>query len=196
VAVRGQADKLKSLFDQSPVPMAILDGRRRYVDVNGPLRLLIRLSQSEVRGYRLGDLSPPGERPTVDAIWARLLDSGFVTGRRQYGPDGDRVDTVYYALANVLPGLHLFAVVPAGWSEDELGGTGDQGADADHSSLSAREIEVLQLAADGLSVSSIAAAMFISPFTVKTHLSNIYEKLEVSCRAAAVATGMRLGLIL
>ena len=61
--------------------------------------------------------------------------------------------------------------------------------------LSPRERQVLQLAADGHSAQDIADALFLSPGTVKTHFQRIYAKLGTRDRAAAVATGMRRGLI-
>jgi DNA-binding CsgD family transcriptional regulator len=61
--------------------------------------------------------------------------------------------------------------------------------------LTPREIELLQLAADGLSGPQIAELLVLSPSTVKTHFENIYRKVGVSDRAGAVAKGMRQGLI-
>ena len=61
--------------------------------------------------------------------------------------------------------------------------------------LSRREREVLQRAATGLSAPEIARELSISTATVKTHLRNLYEKLGVSERAAAVAEAMRRGLL-
>ncbi|MFC9977496.1 response regulator [Spirillospora sp. NPDC127200] len=55
-------------------------------------------------------------------------------------------------------------------------------------SLSTRELEVLRLVARGTSNREIAAELFISEATVKTHLTHIYAKLGVKDRAAAVAT--------
>ena len=49
--------------------------------------------------------------------------------------------------------------------------------------------------ADGASAPDIAARLQLSTATVKTHLHNLYVKLDVSDRAAAVAEGMRRGLI-
>jgi two-component system nitrate/nitrite response regulator NarL len=66
---------------------------------------------------------------------------------------------------------------------------------AARSVLSEREGEVLQLLSTGASAPDIAAQLHLSTATVKTHLHNLYEKLEVSDRAAAVAEGMRRGLI-
>ncbi|MCW3019189.1 MAG: two component transcriptional regulator, LuxR family [Solirubrobacterales bacterium] len=61
--------------------------------------------------------------------------------------------------------------------------------------LSRREVEVLTLAARGLSVCRIAEALTISPATVKTHLEHIYRKLGVRDRTAAVANALRAGFI-
>jgi len=54
---------------------------------------------------------------------------------------------------------------------------------------------VLLLIAEGLSAPDIARQIHLSPTTVKTHLGTLYEKLGVSDRAAAVAEGMRRGLL-
>jgi DNA-binding CsgD family transcriptional regulator len=61
--------------------------------------------------------------------------------------------------------------------------------------LTPRELQILQLAALGNAAPQIAESLSISGSTVKTHMDNIYRKLEVSDRAAAVATAMRLGVI-
>ena len=61
--------------------------------------------------------------------------------------------------------------------------------------LSPREREVLGLIAEGMSAPDVAAALHLSPSTIKTHLQSLYEKLGVSDRAAAVARAMRQGLL-
>ncbi|MGH3392543.1 MAG: response regulator [Actinomadura sp.] len=61
--------------------------------------------------------------------------------------------------------------------------------------LSAREREVLRLVARGTSNREIAAGLFISEATVKTHLTHIYGKLGVKDRAAAVAVGYERGIL-
>jgi two-component system nitrate/nitrite response regulator NarL len=61
--------------------------------------------------------------------------------------------------------------------------------------LSPRELEILQLTAGGCSAADIAERLFVSRATVKTHLQHVYEKLGVADRAAAVAEGMRRGLV-
>jgi|ERR1043165_2343513 len=62
--------------------------------------------------------------------------------------------------------------------------------------LSRREQEILALLADGLVNKQIAARLGISTNTVKTHLELLFEKLGVTTRAEAVATGVRRGLLL
>ena len=61
--------------------------------------------------------------------------------------------------------------------------------------LSRREQEVLQLAAEGFHNDEIGRRLFISPWTVKTHLQNIYEKLEVSSRTEAAIKAKEMGLL-
>jgi len=60
--------------------------------------------------------------------------------------------------------------------------------------LTAREIEVLQLCAKGLTNNQIASELFISSHTVKNHLSNIMEKLGAPTRTSAVAKAVWQGL--
>jgi DNA-binding NarL/FixJ family response regulator len=61
--------------------------------------------------------------------------------------------------------------------------------------LSDRESEVLRLLSEGMTNKDVAAALFISRATVKSHIENILRKLEASDRAAAVAEGFRRGLL-
>jgi DNA-binding NarL/FixJ family response regulator len=60
--------------------------------------------------------------------------------------------------------------------------------------LSEREAEVLALMADGLANREIARRLFVTEATVKTHVNNIFGKLAVGDRAAAVAWAYRSGL--
>jgi len=62
-------------------------------------------------------------------------------------------------------------------------------------SLTQRERQILSLLADGLGNKQIAAQLGISPSTVKTHLELLFEKLEVTSRAEAVAVSVRRGLL-
>ena len=63
------------------------------------------------------------------------------------------------------------------------------------SGLSKRELEVLQLMATGLSNQEIAAHLFVSLNTIKTHTANVFEKLDVKRRTQAVEKAKRMKLI-
>ena len=60
--------------------------------------------------------------------------------------------------------------------------------------LTAREREVLDLIAQGLSNPEIAARLYLSPKTVRNHVSNIFAKLQVADRAQAIVRARRAGL--
>lgn len=192
---RGDTRKLKAVFERSPVPIVMVDGQRLYVDANRPARLWFRLSLEEMRRYAMDDLAPNDQFPVIQREWARLLETGCLAGPYLgTRPDGSRVEIIWVALANVLPGLHAIVFAPADWPEDELDVIEDDGPHA-FVSLTPREIEVLALAAEGLSGPELAHELRLSPTTVKTHFKHVYEKLDVQNRAAAVAKAMRLGVI-
>lgn len=61
--------------------------------------------------------------------------------------------------------------------------------------LTPREREILALVARGMTAPQIGSSLHLGCATVKTHMRHVYEKLGVSDRAAAVAQGMRRGLL-
>lgn len=61
--------------------------------------------------------------------------------------------------------------------------------------LSERELEVLKLMVDGLSNPEIAAKLYLSPNTVKTHVRGIMNKLSVDDRVQAAVVALRSGLV-
>jgi DNA-binding NarL/FixJ family response regulator len=194
-AAQGSATELMRIVDESRVPIVVVDNQRRYLHVNCPARLAFRLSLSEMRRLRIDDLTPPDRRDLTRTAWARLLQTGCVAGPyRVTTPDGGRFDICYWGLANALPGQHVIVFTLAEDRNDANGA--DRASEAEPPSpLTPRELEILQLAAHGLSGPRIAEELVLSPATVRTHFENLYEKLGVRDRAGAVASGMRLGLI-
>ena len=64
-----------------------------------------------------------------------------------------------------------------------------------HAGLTAREVEVLQLVARGLTDAQVAERLVISPHTVNTHLTSIYNKLGVESRTAATRFAVERQLV-
>jgi DNA-binding NarL/FixJ family response regulator len=77
------------------------------------------------------------------------------------------------------------AVAAAGWSISSDGGE----------QLTSRQREIVALLAEGLPQREIAARLYVSPSTVKTHLARLYETLQVDNRHDAVVRAVELGLL-
>ena len=127
---------------------------------------------------------------TVSAAERDLLDAMTKGAAGYLTKDSDRGE-ICETVRRVARGETVIAASVQGAVAERLrtGGTRPRAL------LTAREQEVLEQLARGLSAPQIAQELVLSPTTVKTHLGNLYEKLEVSDRAAAVAEAMRRGLI-
>ncbi len=135
----------------------------------------------------------------------RALDAPpYVLVLTNYDTDGDILGAVEagasgYLLKDAPPGDLLAAVRAAAAGESALApaiaGRLMARMRAPQVALSAREIEVLGLVADGASNSWIAAALHISDATVKSHLVHVFSKLGVSSRTAAVSAARGLGVL-
>lgn len=86
-------------------------------------------------------------------------------------------------------GAHLFRSRPSG------GGFEPNSAAQESLGITEREFEVLRLVAAGRSNKEIAQTLAVSPNTIKTHLSRLFEKLEASRRTEAIVRARELGLI-
>ena len=110
------------------------------------------------------------------------------------GPDGPIAVLSFYSFEHRVPSAELVRTLTA--IGNELGRfLSRRRAELGPRPLSARELEVLRLAAEGVSGPAIAEQLVLSPATVRTHFEHIYEKLGVGDRAAAVAQALRTGLI-
>ena len=80
-------------------------------------------------------------------------------------------------------------------AKEERPHDGARASRPDSAGLTGRELEVLRLVARGLSNQVIGERLFVSEHTVHRHLANIFAKLSVSSRAAAVAQAARRGIL-
>ncbi|MFC6714125.1 response regulator [Branchiibius cervicis] len=134
--------------------------------------------------------------PTRTLVLSALTDSSVVFRAIQEGASGylskeaSRAEIVD-AVRRIAKGA---TVVPA----ELTAGLAEQirrQRQQDGPSLSEREQQVLEGFARGLSIPQLAAELYLGASTVKTHTQRLYDKLGVSDRAAAVAEGMRRGLL-
>lgn len=140
-------------------------------------------------GYHRGvttALHPPAVRVVQAAVaWTAMRSP------RPHRAALDPADTAVALRAEAAGGRLERAAVEA-----VLGVEGEVGAaPVVPSDLTRREAEVLRLLARGLSNGDIAAALFVSPKTVGSHLERIYRKLDVHTRAAATLAAMERGFL-
>jgi DNA-binding NarL/FixJ family response regulator len=115
-----------------------------------------------------------------------LVTRGFEAGAKGYVLKEAPHETLVRAIETVAAGGEF--VDPALMPEALDGrASGDM--------LTAREREILQLLANGMSNTDVADALFISPETVKSHVRHILSKLEADTRTQAVAIALREAMI-
>jgi LuxR family maltose regulon positive regulatory protein len=140
--------------------------------------LTTALTLAEADGYirTFADLGPPLEP---------LLQALLTAARRDAGPDGPSADYIQKILDALQP--------PSAKQPTNTVSTAS--AQPLPEPLTDREMEVLQLLANGLSNREIAETLVISTGTVKVHTTHIYGKLDVSSRTQAVAKARSLRVL-
>lgn len=144
-----------------------------------------RAALSSAEGARPGVVLLESDAPRA-AAWMRRLGVERWAVLPPYAP----TDAVIAAVRAVASGLialsseyvHLLRPVPLPVEDEGV-------------ALSPRELEVLQLASQGLPSKLIASQMGIAESTVKFHLSSVYAKLGVASRAEAISRAVKLGLV-
>lgn len=150
-----------------------LDLINRFRRINSEVRIAV-LTAHEEREHLLTAL-----RLGVQAFIQKDLPGSAILSTVRRVLNGERVVTQPSALTTALTEFgHLL-----------------QEHEREHSMLTAQELEILRLAAAGLKNKDIGAHLFLSEVTIKRKLQDIYRKLNVSGKAAAVAEAMRLGWI-
>ena len=157
--------------------------------------MTLRLGLGDLLARRAHDIVLPFAMTTFETAWAEMRDAGHVAVEALGLEGGDKAPVTVAArgVAEAMPGLYLAGFAPGGLSGEELAVFPDGSQPA--APLTPRELELLQLAADGLCGPMIAEELVLSRATVRTHFENIYGKLDVHDRAGAVGKAMRLGLI-
>jgi two-component system nitrate/nitrite response regulator NarL len=158
---------------------------------------LVDLRLPDIDGVAVADAV---ERERLEAkviIVTAYEDSSTVyralaSGVRSYLPKVCSAKTLCDTVAAVARGE---TVIPPALQQGLASEIRARRAQADEPLLTVRELEVIRLAAEGLSAPEIAQRLVVGVTTVKTHLQHAYAKLGVSDRAAAVAQALRRGLL-
>ena len=142
------------------------------------------------------------ENPHIGIILVTMFDdsesvlSGMRAGARGYVLKGAEPEELRHAIEAAYRGEVLLSPAIAAKLVRRFEVLPDQQEVAVlYEELTPRELEVLRLAAEGLSNKEIAATLFLSEKTVKNRISNIFSKLRVNDRTQAVLHALRTGLV-
>lgn len=184
-----QAGILGRAVDAAPAAVFVTDEEGGFVAANRYACQMLGREREELLGLRLADVAwgesaPSFEEGTAVGIaQLRHRDGSKVIARYQVRPlnGGDSPFAVWLATTrHVSRPSSVEARSPRA---------------RDHDVLSAREIEILQLIADGLENEAIARELFISTETVKSHVRRILQKLGAHSRTYAVAVALRRAMV-
>lgn len=158
----------------------------RLVRQFDPSVLLLDMEMPGLDGVEVAERLGAESHPTRILAFSAHDDRAYVTRMLQAGAAGyvtkDKpLALVAEAVEAVARGESRWFVSPGG-AEPEL-------------PVSARELAVLKLMARGLDNAAIAAELGISPFTVRNHVSSVYDKLDVGSWREAVAWAWSRGLV-
>jgi PAS domain S-box-containing protein len=182
-------------FNLSANPMILLQRDRVLVDVNGAFLEAFGYGRARALGCKLDVFVAEDSRQRMKKDWWELLRTGRLNGDRELiRGDGRHARVQFAAHRAVVTGRDLILGVVL-----ELDGRpmrcGKAPVDASPTALTGREREVVALVALGRRRREIAAQLFISDATVKTHLRNAMQKLDVHSQAQLVAVALTRGLI-
>ena len=163
------------VMDLSMATMSGIEATRQIKTVAPLTRILVLTGSSE-------------EHDVLEAILA---------GANGYLLKDSPADELVTGIAAVARGEAVISSRLANRLLDQVRGTVSTrtGEDAIRSALTEREIEVLRAVAGGKENAEIAAELFISPKTVKNHISNILEKLQLENRIQAAVHAVRAGIV-
>jgi DNA-binding NarL/FixJ family response regulator len=154
---------------------------------------LPRMSGVEAIG-RLS-LDAPSARVLVLTISADEVDvtQAILAGACGYLLKDASIDEIVAGVKAAAAGESLISSKVAATLLDQVRSTAP--ATEQRVELSEREIEVMRLVAEGMDNAAIAEVLFISPQTVKNHISNILAKLQMDNRIQAAVYAVRQGLV-
>ena len=142
------------------------------------------------------------ENPHIGVVLVTMFDdpesvfSGMRAGARGYVLKEAEPEELRIAIESANRGEFILCPIIAGRVLDHFrNDTKPASPELPYEQLTQRELQVLQLAANGLSNKLIGAELVISEKTVRNHTANIFSKLQVNDRTQAILYALRKGLI-
>ncbi|HUH08371.1 MAG TPA: response regulator transcription factor, partial [Egibacteraceae bacterium] len=173
----------------------------------------VALAETLVPDLILMDIKMPGlggieatkqilrENPHIGIILVTMFDdaesifSGMRAGARGYVPKGAEPEDLRHAIEAAARDEVLLSPAIATKLLSRFDRSAEPSEGIPYEALTPREMEVLRLAAEGMSNKEIAARLILSEKTVKNRISNIFAKLRVNDRTQAVIHALRTGLV-
>jgi PAS domain S-box-containing protein len=182
-----------SAFEDSQVPMCLVDGDRLVVASTDAACELFGTSREDAIGTDAGRQIMDEDPALGDKLWQQLVSTNELYAETLVShPDGRMLRVSYAGHGTTIDGhWHALMVVLSVRFEpdgEELIST-DRGASPNglDSTLTPREREVIQLVAQGSNSRQIAAELYLSPATVRSHVRNAMVKTQAHTRAQLVA---------
>ena len=195
-APSGWAGLFWEAFKRSRNAMALVDDRRHHVDVNGAYLQLSGYGRDELLRLPIYDFVVDG--PLMNAHeWRQTLERGHFSGVVDViRADGARLTVEFAGHPEVLTGRRYILVVVTGVSRRRRRPDAGDAAPPSAGALTARELDVVELIAVGLSGSEIADELHLAHNTVRTHVRNAMRKAGARSRAQLVAMALGEGIVL
>ncbi len=187
-----QTGLLGHAVDAAPAALFVVHESGRVVGANQYACAMLGYERDELLELSLHDLARAEELESllanrdIEVVSLRHRDGTTVAARCQARPAGnDGLRLVAWVAQPLRP-------LSTGVADRTSPGPRRSGRRGD---LTRREIEILELMADGFENSQISRQLFISTETVKSHVRRLLQKLRARSRTHAVALAMRRGLI-
>jgi PAS domain S-box-containing protein len=196
-ALRESQLRFRTAFERAPIGMALVAIDGAWLEVNRAFCEFLGYSEEELRRTTWQALTHPDDleddlASVEDAIAGRT--DGYTMEKRYLRKDGKVVfGRLSVAIVRAAAGEPRYFISQLEDITELLRWEGTPGVERPR--LTGRQLEILQLLAEGKSTSEVAKELVLSQTTVRNHIAHLLENLGVHTRVQAVVAAARLGLL-
>lgn len=203
-ALRDSQLRFSTAFTRAPIGMAIVALDGAWLEVNAAFCEFLGYSEDELRETTWQALTHPADLDADLASLQAAIDGridGYTMVKRYIRKDGEeaagRLTRALVRAPDGEPRYFISQVEPMTDSRKALPtpGNGAAAGEVGRPTLTPRQIEILQLLAEGASTRQIAARLHLSQATVRNHFARALASLGVHTRVQAIVAASRLGLV-